>query len=245
MNQGSLGGAMDRRDFLRAVGAVGAAGAASLGGGAPARPAAGLPAAPEKDAKGYTYRIAFGAWINDMRQDPLPLENWPAPQLDDASLEGAIRALDVQAAAGFQLLDVWGLFATYGWPRDIAGALTEERRARIERLIRAAKDRGMGISLGLGTYSWGYDRIIAEDPEVRGKNPNGSPHPHAMCDAHPRAFEYLRKIIDFALERFDFAAVHLESCDLGCCWCPHCAGKDGVVAHNVRINRKTAEHIRS
>ena len=35
----------------------------------------------------------------------------------------------------------------------------------------------------LGTYSWGYDQIIAADPEVRGENSDGSPHAHAMCDA--------------------------------------------------------------
>src|SRR6185503_9261353 len=163
---GGLEDAMDRRDFLRVVGTVGAAGAVSLGAADPAHPKAGPPEPADRDARGYSYRIAFGAWINDMRQEPLPLENWPAPQLDDASLEGAIRAMDVQAAAGFQLLDVWGLFATYGWPRDIASALTDDRRRRIETLLAAARERDMGLSLGLGTYSWGYDRIIAEDPEV-------------------------------------------------------------------------------
>ena len=35
----------------------------------------------------YRYRIAFGAWINDMRRRPLPLENWPAPQFDDETVE--------------------------------------------------------------------------------------------------------------------------------------------------------------
>jgi hypothetical protein len=65
-----------------------------------------------------------------------------------------------------------------------------------------------------------------------------------MCDAHPRAFEYVRRILDFTLGNFDFGAVHLESCDLGCCQCPQCAGRDGVVAYNVRINQKTADYIK-
>jgi hypothetical protein len=233
---------MKRRTFLGAT-ALGAAGLATLG--PTVTGATEEKVAPGKAAQtGYRYRVAFGAWINDMRLTPLPLENWPAPQFDEVAVESVIRAMDVQGSAGFNLLDVWGLFATYGWPADIVSAVDQERRRRIERLIQAAKARGMNIALGLGTYSWGYDHIIAADPEVRGRNADGTPHPHALCDAHPRAFEYVRKIIDFTLGNFDFGAVHLESCDLGCCMCPHCAGRDGVVAYNVRINQKTADYIK-
>jgi hypothetical protein len=234
---------MNRRDFLKAA-SMGSAAFAAVN---PARllAAENDPRSAKKSSPSYPYRIAFGAWINDLRSDPLPLENWPAPQFDDEAVQSAIRAMDVQAPASFNYLDVWGLFATYGWPRDIVSAVTPDRKARIERLIDAAKQRGMQVVLGLGTYSWGYDRIIAEDPAVRGKNPDGTPHAHAMCDAQPRAFEYVRKIIDFALGNFDFGGVHLESCDLGCCACPQCAGQDGVVGYNVRLNQKTADYIKS
>lgn len=200
---------------------------------------------PETSPHSYTYRIAFGAWINDMRQEPLPLDNWPAPQFDDECVDSIIKTMDVQSKAGFNMLDVWGLFATYGWPTDIVSALDEDRKRRIRKLLAAAKDRGIQIMLGLGTYSWGYDKIIEADPAVRGKNPDGKPHTHAMCDANPKSFEYVKKIIDFALGEFDFGGVHLESCDLGCCHCPRCAGKDGVVGYNVRINTKTADYIKS
>ncbi len=233
---------MNRRIFLdRTV--RGAVGLASLGTAQLTAARAGT-SLGNGNREGYKYRVAFGAWINDLRSTPLPLENWPAPQFDEESVESAIRAMDVQGPAGFNLLDVWGLFATYGWPTDIVSAVDRERRRRIEQLLRAAKARSMRIALGLGTYSWGYDKIIAADPEVRGRNADGSPHAHAMCDAHPRAFEYVRKIIDFTLGNFEFGAVHLESCDLGCCMCPQCAGRDGVVAYNVRIDQKTAEYIK-
>lgn len=200
---------------------------------------------PESGPNAYKYRIAFGAWINDMRREPLPLENWPAPQFDDECVESIIQAMDVQRAAGFQMLDVWGLFATYGWPPDIVSAVDKPRRRRINKLIEAASRRGLRLVLGLGTYSWGYDKIIEADPAVRGKGPSGEPHPHAMCDANPKAFAYVKRIIDFALSEFDFGGVHVESCDLGCCHCPSCAGKDGVVGYNVRINTKTADYIKS
>jgi hypothetical protein len=231
-----------RREFLRTT----ALGATCLAFEGSTRAWAADPSAAPPKARDASYklRVAFGAWINDMRLTPLPLENWPAPQFDDESVASAIRAMEVQAAAGFNLLDLWGLFATFGWPVDIVSAVTAERKKRIKRLLQAARERGLKVALGLGTYSWGYDKIIAANPEVRGWNADGTPHPHAMCDAQPRAFEYVRKIIDFTLENFDFGAVHLESCDLGCCMCPQCAGKDGVVAYNVRINVKTADYLK-
>jgi hypothetical protein len=229
-----------RRDMLAAT----CSGAASLivPRSAPAAEIAPKPAGPAESA--YRYRIAFGAWINDMRRQPLPLENWPAPQFDDETVQSAIQAMDVQAAAGFNFLDAWGLFATYGWPPDIASAVDDSRRRRLHRLQDAARRRNIRLALGLGTYSWGYDKIIEADAAVRGRNPDGTPHAHAMCDANPKSFEYVRRIVDFTLGQFDFGAVHLESCDLGCCWCPQCAGKDGVVAYNARINRKTADYIK-
>ena len=152
---------LNRREFLGQA----ALGAACLD--APAVLAAEAPSPAASPA--YQYRIAFGCWINDMRTEPLPLENWPAPQFDDACVESIIRALDVQSQAGFQMLDVWGLFATYGWPADIVSALDPARRRRIRTLLDAAQARGMKLVLGLGTYSWGFDQIIQADPEVRGR----------------------------------------------------------------------------
>jgi hypothetical protein len=193
----------------------------------------------------YKYRVAFGAWINDMRLTPLPLEDWPAPVLDDDTVAGITRALDVQSAAGFTHLDVWGLFATFGWPTDLTSAVDDGRRKRIHRILQAARDRGMTLSYGMGVYSWGYDKILDADPAVRGKLADGSPHPHAMCDANPKSFEYVTRILDFVLGEFDFGAVHLESCDLGCCQCPECAGGKGMVDYNCRLNEKTADYIKS
>ena len=177
---------VNRRDFLTRA----AVGAAALGADKSLVATGG-----QKMPNAYKYRIAFGAWINDMRTEPLPLENWPAPQFDDECVDSIIRTMDVQSQVGFQFLDVWGLFATYGWPVDIVSALDKDRRRRINRLIDAAKKRGMKIVLGLGTYSWGYDKIIEADPSVRGKGPSGEPHAHAMCDANPKSFEYVKRII--------------------------------------------------
>src|SRR6516165_6028465 len=96
-----------RRQFL----------AASLAGGSLVpgpRPAAAPGKPPERVSDhGYTYRIAFGCWINDMRSEVLPLQQWPAPHLDEVTVSSIVAAMDVQRDAGFNYLDAWGLFATY------------------------------------------------------------------------------------------------------------------------------------
>ena len=196
--------------------------------------------APGQQDNAYKYRIAFGCWINDMRNDPLPLENWPAPQLDDEAIRSAIAALDVQSKAGFNYLDVWGLFATTGYPPDVASAFADaDRRRRVKQLSRRPSDRGMKVTFGLGLMSWGYDRIIQADPAVK-----GTARTHAMCGASEKSWRYVEKILDCALSEFDFGGVHLESADMGWCQCPQCAGKYGTVGYNVRLNIRAADYIK-
>ena len=122
-NQDSM--RISRRSLIRGV-AVGSC-LAAVG---PLRSPA---AVAEKSASGvsenaYKYRIAFGAWINDMRNEPLPLEDWPAPQMDEETIRSAIAAMDVQSEAGFNYLDAWGLFATKRYPLDIVSVFNDKER---------------------------------------------------------------------------------------------------------------------
>src|ERR1051326_2484250 len=108
---------MNRRDFLKSTSL--AAAAVALGS-KPTR--ASLPTTRTSSGNAFKYRIAFGAWMNDMRCEPLPLEEWPAPQFDDQCVNSIIRCMDVQSESGYNMLDAWGYFATYGWPVDIVSA---------------------------------------------------------------------------------------------------------------------------
>src|SRR5271157_83013 len=104
--------ASSRRQFLGATSLVGASLAAvdllSTGRTGREQPPA------SKLEHGYKYRIAFGCWVNDMRSQALPLQQWPAPHPDEITVLSIIAAMDVQSRAGFNYLDAWGLFATYG-----------------------------------------------------------------------------------------------------------------------------------
>ena len=235
--------ASSRRQFLGATSLVGTSLAAvdllSTGGTGREQPAT------SKLENGYKYRIAFGCWINDMRSQALPLQQWPAPQLDEITVSSIIAAMDVQSRAGFNYLDAWGLFATYGYPPDIASAFADEARAaQVRRLIREAKQRGITYLFGMGLFSWGYDQIIRADPAVRGRSKAGQPLDHVMCGATEKAWSYVEKILDTALSNFDFGGVHLESADLGWCDCPACGGKYGTVGYNCRLNIRAADYIK-
>ena len=184
-------------------------------------------------APGYRPRIAFGCWINDMRSEALPLQQWPAPHLDEVTVSSILAAMDVQSRAGFNYLDAWGLFATYGYPPDITSAFADAARAaQVRRLISEARRRGIQLLFGMGLFSWGYDQIIRADPAVRGRSKSGQPLDHVMCGATEKAWGYVEKILDTALGNFDFGGVHLESADLGWCDCPSCGGKYGTVGYN-------------
>src|SRR5271157_4166555 len=235
--------ASSRRQFLGATSLVGASLAAVdlLSKGGTGREQA----TDSKLENGYKYRIAFGCWINDMRSQTLPLQQWPAPHLDEITVSSILAAMDVQSRAGFNYLDAWGLFATYGYPPDIASAFADEARAaQVRRLIREASQRGITYLFGMGLLSWGYDQIIRTVPAVRGRNKAGQPLDHVMCGATEKAWSYVEKILDTALSNFDFGGVHLESADLGWCDCPACGGKYGTVGYNCRLNIRAADYIK-
>jgi len=194
----------------------------------------------------YQYRIGFACWINDMRNSALPLQQWPAPHCDAATVEGVTRALDIMRDAGYGILDTFGLYATGNYPPDIVSAFEDpERNARLDTIFAAAAERGMRISLPLGLMTWGWDRIIVEDPGVRGVDKDGNPHRYAMCGAKEKAWGYIEKLLDTMFSRHDFGAVHLESADLGYCSCPQCAGADGAVGYNARLNSRAADYIKA
>ena len=198
-----------------------------------------------KSSNSFDYRIAYGCWVNDMRLEPLPLEEWPAPQMDDETVRSVIRAMDVQSYFQYNCLDAWGLLATTAWPINLGDGVDKHRRQRVKQIVSEAHNREIKVIYGMGTYSWGYAKIIENDPSRTAKNRDGSLNKNALYDANPKSFEWVKNILDFVLSEFDFDGLHLESFEQGGCFCPECAGKAGVVEYHSRINGKTAYYIRS
>ena len=190
-------------------------------------------AAPQE----YTFRTAQGVWINDMRNRALPHSQWPCVVLDDRAMADLAESFRLQAASGYNCVTLFGLLTASLWEPDIPRTVSPERAARVRAVLKEAHSVGLKVLYGLGVYSWGFDRIIAVDPSVRGDNP------HAMCGSRPESRRWMERVIDFVLSEFTFDGFHLEAADLGRCNCAACAPESNT-AYYSRLNAETAAIIR-
>src|SRR3982750_2931131 len=104
---------MNGRQFLAV-----AAGAVAAAAGGVALPEDRVSAQGSTSAKSFIHRVQFGAWINDMRNDVLPRDNWPSKRLDQHTEDDIVACLALGQRSGYNQLDVWGLFETYAYPPD-------------------------------------------------------------------------------------------------------------------------------
>ena len=231
---------MNRRQFMQVSSASGAV----FGAGLLAQGAASMSSTPGKTGEhAFVDRIAFGPWMNDTRPEPLPFSGWPVDAFDDVTVDGIIRTFDLNQAFGYNIYDIFGLFATYAWPEDIESAATPERAARVHKIIKAAHRRGIKIICGMGVYSWGFDEIIKKHPEVAGVNQQ-YPNMNVMCGCKEESWKWQQKLVDFMM-KWDLDGFHLEAADQGRCTCPDCMAKwprNPEYYHN--ITSRTAAYIR-
>jgi hypothetical protein len=217
---------MQRRQFIEVTGAAALA-AAAFGQSA--------------GRKEYKYRFAFDAWINDVRNESMPLENWPYGVLDDKTVDAIINALDLQAQTGYNGLDIIGLMATYSWPVDIVSVAGQDRRRRVNKIIKAAHDRKMKvICFPTGVYSWGFDDIIQHDPSIRTDNK------HVMNPLREESWVWQRKVYDYMLDNYEIDGFHLESGDQGRCRTKECMERwPSDAAYHCYVTAKAADYLRS
>ena len=165
-------------------------------------------------------------------------EKWPYAVIDDQTMTDLKLCFELQASAGFNEFDVFGLFTSYAWPVDIRSAVDEIRASSVRSIISTAHDLGIRVVCGLGVYSWGFDEIIAQNPGVQGTNPR------AMCSSKDESWEWMTRVIDYILGDFDVDGFHLESSDQGRCDCDDCSVYSNAEYH-CRINARTADYVRS
>src|SRR5881392_2027058 len=127
---------MNRREFLQAASAaIALTKSLSTPSESPAAPPRVASVPSTLPTKTYTHRVQFGCWINDMRNDVLPRDNWPAKVLDDKTERDIIDCLTLGQQSGYNQIDVWGLFATSAYPIDLRSAFRDEqRRPRVDRI---------------------------------------------------------------------------------------------------------------
>jgi hypothetical protein len=224
---------MDRRKF---IGVTSAAGVGLLVGGS----YLGEPAMAEGTGGKYTYRLAFDIWMNDVRNDAPALANWPYGELDDKTVEGIVSSLDVQAESGYNLVDLAGLWTTYGWPVDFDKVVDKDRQRRINQILKAAHDRKMKVvCFPSGVLNWGMDEILKAHPELATDNK------HELNPFKDESWQWLYKIFDYAADNYDIDGYHLEAADQGRCKTPECMEKwPDNVAYYCDVTGKLADYLR-
>ncbi|MGB7590149.1 MAG: hypothetical protein WBO19_02765 [Terriglobia bacterium] len=224
---------MDRRKFLSVTSAAGM----GMLAGVPARsPGVGA----ETGKQEYKMRMAFGCWINDLRNESMPLEYWPYGVLDDKAVEGIVSALDLQRENGYTVVDLAGLWATYGWPVDFKTVVDRDRQRRVNQILKAAHDRGMKVTcFPAGILNWGFDEIIKQYPALKTDNE------HEMNPFMEESWEWQYKIFDYAADNYDIDGYHLEATDQGRCKTQECMEKlPNDVAYYSYVTGRMADHIR-
>jgi hypothetical protein len=188
------------------------------------------------DAKAFRYR-AYPGWITDLDSRPDTHAPWPSMRLDAALLEDYRRTFASMKRLGYNSIVIWGFYVSRNWPLDIRSAVSPERGALVGRLIDAAHEQGIPVYTGLGVYSWGFDEIIRANPSLSRGNPS------AMCASQPESWDWMRKIIDFAMTRFPVDGVSLQSADQGRCNCDQCRRWTDTEYH-TRLDIRVSEYIR-
>lgn len=185
----------------------------------------------------FEHRIAFGVWINDIRSEPI-IDSWPSVIIDERTMKDYTDLILLLVQNRYTALDIFGLLTNHDWPMDIVSVINSDRKKLVNEMIDIAHQHNIQIIYGLGVYSWGFDQIIRNDPEVRGTNPS------AMCGSKPKSKEWQEKTIDFVSDNFDIDGFHLEVADQGRCKCAQCINQ-GNVQYFSRLNKQTAQYILS
>lgn len=186
------------------------------------------------------YRIAFELWVNDVRNEGMPLEPWPYGVIDDKTIDGIVRALDVQAAAGYNAVDFCGLFATNAWPVDLHRAVDRERQRRISAILKACHQRGLKvICFPAGVMTWGFEEILKHDPRIRSDNPR------SMNPLVQESWDWQFKVFDYVIENYDIDGIHLEAADQGRCNSRECLEKwPDNASYYAYVTGRTADYLR-
>ncbi len=165
----------------------------------------------------YDFRLAFDVWANDVRNEAMSLENWPYDELDDKTVDGIVKSLDVQVESGYNIVDLAGLWTTYAWPVDLSKVVDRDRQRRINQILKAAHERKIKVVVfPSGILNWGMDELLKAHPELKTDNR------HELNPFLEESWNWQYKIFDYAADNYDIDGYHLEAADQGRCKMPEC-----------------------
>lgn len=186
---------------------------------------------------GYEHRGYLG-WLIDMSSTAC-FEKWPSVKLDSAVIADYEETLDFLQRSDINEITPWGLFTNEYWQPQVEKTIDAKRKAIVKELIAKAHKRNIKVICGMGIYSWGFNKIIEENPSVK-----------CACNlvvmdwTAEESWLWQKKVIDYVMDNFDFDGISMQSADRGRCNC----GKSAQFAdleYHALINQKAVNYIRS
>ena len=184
----------------------------------------------------FTHRIISG-WTIDF-SSVATVTPWPSVDLDQRLTRDLIFAFDRAQTAGYTAIILWGLLAGRSWNSYLPDTVNPARKEHVLWLMEEVRRHGMKMIMGLGLYSWGFEEIIRDHPELDGGAPD------KMCGSRPESWEWMKRVVDFIFEEYNPDGVSMQSSDQGRCPCDVCQEMGSLEYHSM-INEKVSGYIRS
>jgi hypothetical protein len=186
---------------------------------------------------GFLHRGYLG-WMIDLSRTECH-DVWPSVKLDSAMIADYEETLDFLQRSGMNEITLWGLFTNKYWEPDVEKTINSSRKPLIDDVIKMAHMRKIKVILGMGVYSWGFDKILQEHPEL-----GCSCNAHVLDWSNPKSWGWQKKVFDYTIDNFEFDGISMQSADLGRCNCGESAKMTDMEYH-AAINQKAVEYIRS
>jgi len=188
--------------------------------------------------EGFLHKGYLG-WMIDLSRTAHLGVQWPSVVIDQDLIDDYTETLDFLHRSGMNEITVWGLFTNSYWEPEIGKTIDAEREIKVRAIIKDAHQKGIKILCGLGVYSWGFNKIIKEHPEV--KCPCNE---NVMDLSKPQSWEWQKKVVDYLMDNFEFDGFSMQSADLGRCTCGEYANLSNLEYHAL-LNQKVVDYIRS
>jgi hypothetical protein len=177
-------------------------------------------------------------WMIDVSRTQC-YEAWPSIKLDSAMIADYAETLDFLQRSQMNEITLWGLFTNKYWEPEVEKTIDFSRKALIDQVISMAHERKIKVILGMGVYSWGFDKILQEHPDL-----GCSCNAHVLDWSNPTSWDWQKKVFDYTIDNFDFDGISMQSADLGRCNCGESAKMTDMEYH-AAINQKAVKYIRS
>jgi hypothetical protein len=191
-----------------------------------------------QENQGFVHKGYLG-WLIDLSRTARIGVPWPAIPLDDELLKDYQETIDFLHRSGLNEITAWGFFTNSVWEPQIEKTIDTARKARVQEMIAYAHGKGIKILCGLGVYSWGFNKIIKEHPEIQ------CPCNEEVMDfAKPESWIWQQKVLDYLIDNFDFDGFSMQSADRGRCKCGEYEKLTDLQYHAI-LDQKVVEYIRS